>query len=308
MSRRSSTAVVFLAAIVGLMGVCARPAAAVAPAPPHMDLEQALSDRAQSTTIGFSGVAMITGNLEAQSFFPPGKLVDYWGFQYLRDNDPSGMGHNTSFLTRVACNALFTLDTAQVAKLKALATSQVGQINQYGYQRYPLMKAFRRLMDGDLPAGATGLDEGAVKAASKKLYELDGQISYDRAVVFAQILRSLSASQRAYLDAMVGKGWSAWPDKDMEDVREKTAGLSHDESVAVMTYAGDLYSWYAGSLDADVYFCPERHGAYYGGFYIKDAPAIGHEGYSINEQLTACLLYTSPSPRDRQKSRMPSSA
>ena len=26
------------------------------------------------------------------------------------------------------------------------------------------------------------------------------------------------------------------------------------------------------------------------------------------EQVTACLLYTSPSPRDRQKSRMPSSA
>ena len=26
------------------------------------------------------------------------------------------------------------------------------------------------------------------------------------------------------------------------------------------------------------------------------------------EQLKACLLYTSPSPRDRQKSRMPSSA
>jgi hypothetical protein len=24
-----------------------------------------------------------------------------------------------------------------------------------------------------------------------------------------------------------------------------------------------------------------------GSFYIKDAPAIGHEGYSINEQLTA---------------------
>ena len=26
------------------------------------------------------------------------------------------------------------------------------------------------------------------------------------------------------------------------------------------------------------------------------------------EELEACLLYTSPSPRDRQKSRMPSSA
>ena len=31
-------------------------------------------------------------------------------------------------------------------------------------------------------------------------------------------------------------------------------------------------------------------------------PAVGFEN------LTVCLLYTSPSPRDRQKSRMPSSA
>ena len=28
----------------------------------------------------------------------------------------------------------------------------------------------------------------------------------------------------------------------------------------------------------------------------------------ISAELLACLLYTSPSPRDRQKSRMPSSA
>jgi len=285
-SKRNKLALMVVAAVLGLTGACALPAAATPPAP-GQNLEQAISDQAQRTTIGFSGVAMITGNLEAQSFFPPGKLVDYWGFQYLRDNDPSGMGHNTSFLTRVACNVLFTLDTAQVGKLKALAMSQVGQINEYGYQRYPLMKAFRRLMDGDLPTGATGLDLAAVKAASRDLYLLDGQISYDRAALFAEIFRSLSATQKAYLDAMVGKGWSAWPDKDMEDVREKTQGLSRDESVAVMTYAGDLYSWYAGNVDADVYFCPERHGTYYGGFYIKDAPAIGHEGYSINEQLTA---------------------
>ena len=288
MSRRSSRVLIFLSAVLGLMGACAIPASA-SPLPPvpGQTLQQAISDQAQGTTIGFSGVAMLTGNLEAQSFFPPGKVADYWGFQYLRDNDPSNMGHNTSFLTRVACNVLFTLDSGQVGKLKALATSQVGQINEYGYTRYPLMKAFRRLVDGDLPAGAAGLDPVAVKAASKDLYVLDGQISYDRAVAYANIFRSLSATQKAYLDAMVGKGWSAWPDKTMADVREKTAGLSHDESVDVMTYAGDMYSWYAGSLDADVYFCPERHGTYYGGFYIKDAPAIGHEGYSINEQLTA---------------------
>ena len=36
------------------------------------------------------------------------------------------------------------------------------------------------------------------------------------------------------------------------------------------------------------------------------------EGYDSNSELSVqfsdCLLYTSPSPRDRQKSRMPSSA
>ena len=32
------------------------------------------------------------------------------------------------------------------------------------------------------------------------------------------------------------------------------------------------------------------------------------EGLKLAEDLFACLLYTSPSPRDRQKSRMPSSA
>ena len=32
------------------------------------------------------------------------------------------------------------------------------------------------------------------------------------------------------------------------------------------------------------------------------------EGTTYEVTITTCLLYTSPSPRDRQKSRMPSSA
>jgi hypothetical protein len=276
--------------LVGIAFVGALPGAALA-APSSsgaMDLTQTLSDGAQRTTIAFSGLAMTTGNLEAQSFFPPGKVADYWGFQYLRDNDPTGMGHNTTFLTRASCNVLLTLDDTQIAQLKALASSQVAQINEYGYKRYPLMKAFRRLMDGDVPARSTGLDLAAVKAASKELYQLDGQISFDRAVVYADIMRSFTVAQTTYFnDNMVGKGCADWPDVTMDDVKSKMAGLSHDESVAMMTYAGDLYSWYAGNVTSDIYFCPERQGTYYGGFYIKDAPAIGHEGYSIDEQLTA---------------------
>ena len=35
---------------------------------------------------------------------------------------------------------------------------------------------------------------------------------------------------------------------------------------------------------------------------------LGNRGSSLIEMLECCLLYTSPSPRDREKSRMPSSA
>ena len=37
------------------------------------------------------------------------------------------------------------------------------------------------------------------------------------------------------------------------------------------------------------------------------AHEVAHSDFEINA-LEVCLLYTSPSPRDRQKSRMPSSA
>jgi hypothetical protein len=250
-------------------------------------MAQTVSDGAQRTTLAFSGLAMMTGNLEAQSFFPPGKVADYTGFQYLRDNDPDNMGHNTSFLTRVANNVIYILNDSQFSQLKTLATAQIDQINLYGYKRFPLMKAFRRLLDGDIPSGSAGLNLNAVKQASRELYILDGQISFDRALLYSDILRSMDSTQTTYLDAMKGKGWGSWPDVTNDQVRSKMQGLPQGTAVAVMTYASDLFSWYAGSVEADVYFCPERHGTYYGSFYIKDAPAIGHEGYSIDEQLTA---------------------
>jgi hypothetical protein len=173
--------------------------------------------------------------------------------------------------------------------LKSLAAAQVDQINLYGYKRYPLMKAFHRQLDGDIPSGSTGLNLDAVKAVSADLYQLDGQISFDRAVVYATLFKTWTASQKSHLESMKTGGFDSWTvTAEMETaVRELMKGVSHDVSVALMTYAGDLFSWYAGSLEADVYFCPERQGTYYGSFYVKDAPAIGHEGYKIDESLTA---------------------
>ena len=252
---------------------------------PSFTMNETLSDQAQLTTLGFDGLALMTGNLAAQSFFPPGKVADYTGFQYLRDNDPDNMGHNTSFLTRIACNVLYILNAEQIAKLRALAINQLNLVNEYGYQRYTLMQAFRYLVDGTGPD--TTLNVTAVKASSRNIYLIDGQIAFDRAYLYAEIYNLLDASQKAYLDAMKGKGWASWPDINETQVASKLAGLPQGTQTLVMTYAGDLFSWYASTVDADIYFCPERHGTYYGGFYIKDAPAIGHEGYSINEQLTA---------------------
>jgi len=254
---------------------------------PTYTITQAISDQAQRTTLAFSGLGMMTGNLQAQSFFPPGKVADYTGFQYLRDNDPDNMGHNTSFLTRVANNVIYILKDSQFNQLKALATTQIDQFNLYGYKRYPLMKAFRRTLEGDIPSGSSGLNLNAVKKASRELYLLDGQISFDRALLYANIIKSLDFTQRAHLDAMKGKGYNSWPNITDDQISNRMAGLPQGTAVAVMTYASDLFSWYAGSVDADVYFCPERHGTYYGSFYMKDAPAMGHEGYIINEQLTA---------------------
>lgn len=262
----------------------------VATTPPStakFNMAQTISDGAQGTTMAFSGLALMTGNLPAQSFYPPGKVADYTGFQFLRDNDPDNMGHNTSFLTRVANNAIYNLTTSQMAQLSALAATQQRQIDQYGYGRYPLMQAFRRLIDGNIPGGSSGLNLNAVKAASRALYLIDGQISFDRAVLYANVINSLTESQKAYFDAMKGKGWRSWPDITDAQISSKMSSLAQGSKVAVMTYASDIYSWYAGSLEADIYFCPERHGTYYGGFYIKDAPAVGHEGYSIDEQMTA---------------------
>jgi hypothetical protein len=247
-------------------------------------MAQTLSDGAQLTTLAFDGLAFLTGNPGSDSFFPPGKVADFWGFQYLRDNDPSGMGHNTDFLTRASLNMFSILDASQNAQLITLAKGQVTAINDYGYKRFVLMSAFRRQLSGSLPSGTTGLSQSAVKSFSADLYQLDGEISYQRALVMGSILSNLNTAQKTYLAGMVGKGMTSWPVVAEPD---ELRGLSHDEKVAVMTYAGDLFSWYAGSLEADVYFCPERQGTYFGSFYMKDAPAVGNPGYSIGTNITA---------------------
>ncbi|NWJ98940.1 MAG: hypothetical protein HXX20_24635, partial [Chloroflexi bacterium] len=247
-------------------------------------LEQAMSDNAQLSTIAFSGLAFITGSSGADTFMPPGKVADFFGFQYMRDVDTAGYGHNTTFLSRVANNVLYILNDEQKAKLVALAKEQAPLYVNFAYNRFPLMNVFRRSLSGDIPTGSTGLNIQAVSTYTAGLYKTDADLSYNRAVVVGQIITSFTDEQKAYLAKMQFNNYLSWPDVAENDTLKR--GLTNDEYVAVMTYASELFSWYKGGLDADVYFCPERHGTYFGGFYMKDYPAMNNPDYFISTAIT----------------------
>jgi phosphatidylethanolamine-binding protein (PEBP) family uncharacterized protein/Spy/CpxP family protein refolding chaperone len=246
-------------------------------------IDQAVSDRAQLNTIAFDGLAFLTGDFGCNTFLPPGKVADFCGFQYMRDVDSNELGHNTSFVPRAANNVLFILTDEQRAKLVALAKEQETMLTEFVQKRFPLIKAFCRQLEGDIPAGSAGLSREAVMKYTSGLYETDGMLSYRRAEVLGGIIRSLTDPQKAHLAKMVFNNSATWP--ELPDQIDKQS-MSHTAHVAVMTYASEMFSWYAGNVEADVYFCPERHATYFGSFYMKDIPAMGNANFSISTSLT----------------------
>ncbi len=263
--------------------------------------EQSISEEAQRKTIAFSGLAFLTGDLCSYTFFPPGKVSDFFGFQYWRDIAPNGFGHNTEFAGRISDGVLTILTDEQVQKLVDMANTQAELVDAYGYKRFVLIKAFKRLLDNDLPDGATGLDKSAVTEFTGDLYEIDAEISYDRATVLGGIVAELSADQKTALVELLadfntlfettGEGGTIasedWPEASQEKAQLEGLTVS-DGAVLVSTYATQLFSWYLGSVVGDTYFCPERHGTYFGSFYMKDIPPLtATEAITIDSNLTA---------------------
>lgn len=256
------------------------------PAIPNVDwkftMKQTLSQGAQVSTIAFSGVAFFSGSFYASTFYPPGKIADYFGFQFMRDNDFSQSGHNTDFLTKAAWHTMNILNNAQLQKLIDLAAEQEKLFTDYALGRFVLIKAFHRYLNGDLPQGTTMLNLDKIKDFSAGLYEIDGEISYRRAVVFSEVLKSLTSDQKNAFAAFSTTGMKEWsmPERPQTTIPQ---GLN----TWVMSNASEMFSWYLRGLDADIYFCPERQGTYFGGFYMKDAPAVGNDGYAIGTEITA---------------------
>ena len=242
------------------------------------NIEQATSERAQLHTVAFSGLAFMTGNFGADTFFPPGKVADFFGFQYMRDNDKNEKGHNTDFLTSIANSVYSVLTSSQIEELKLLAKQQAPVYDAFARKRYELIRAFRNYMEkGKEPELAF------IKKTGAELYTMDAELSYGRAILVGKIIQSFTAEQKASLAKFQFDNSSTW--LNIPEQLDKRS-LSHREHVCVMTYLSELFSWYAGSVEADVYFCPERHGTYFGGFYMKDFPAMGNPDYYISTALT----------------------
>ena len=250
----------------------------------NYSLEQAMSDQAQLSTIGFSGLAFMTGNPGGDTFFPPGKVADFFGFQYMRDVDKAGYGHNDTFIGMIADNILKILNESQKAKLVALAKEQAQLYVNFAYNRYVLTDSFRRNMEGKIPTGSTGLSIPAVVEYTADLYKTDADLCYNRAVVVGQIINSLTPDQKAILAKMSFDDSSTWPTASEDQTFKSSMPMS--QYIAVVTYASELFSWYKGGVDADVYYCPERHGTYFGGFFMKDYLAIGDHSFFISTSLT----------------------
>ncbi|MEI7815884.1 MAG: hypothetical protein WCI45_01720 [Desulfuromonadales bacterium] len=250
-------------------------------------IEQAISDQAQLHTIAFSGLAFMTGDFGSSTFIPPGKVADFFGFQYMRDIDAAEKGHNPMFLDRVAGNVMKLLTTQQRKLFEDAAREQESLVQQIAQKRFPLVAAFHRELDGKIPSSSAGLNRKAVIKYTADLFELDAMLAYKRAAIFGALVRSMTSQQKATLAKMKFGDFNTWPEIDREEVRTlRPRGASKLVSVGYMTLASEFFSWYAGSVEADTYFCPERHGTYFGGFYLKDLPAMGQKDFDISTSLT----------------------
>jgi Spy/CpxP family protein refolding chaperone len=248
-------------------------------------IEQAISDQAQLHTIAFSGLAFLTGDFGADTFIPPGKVCDFFGFQYMRDIDATQKGHNPMFLDRVAGNVLKTLTDAQRKTFETLARKEAEQLNLLAQRRWPLIKAFCRQLGGEIPSGSPGLNQAAVVQYVGDLFAFDAELSLARAEAYGAVAAAMTPEQKAYLGRMKFGDFTTWPEVDM-DAYKLPRGTEKLVNVAYMTYASEFFSWTAGSVEADTYFCPERHGTYFGGFYMKDMPAMGKRDFDISTSLT----------------------
>ena len=188
------------------------------------------------------------------------------------------------FVDRVVGNILFILNDKQKQLFRDLAEEQVSKLEALVEMRLPLIKSFHMELDGNIPKNSSGLNKQSVMNYVGDIFELDAKLSMRRAEVLAEVANSLTKEQKEYLGKMKFGDFDTWPDKtELAHLDKRKSKLYN---VAYMTYASEFFSWYAGSVEADTYICPERQGTYFGGFYMKDIVAMNQRDYDISTSVT----------------------
>ena len=115
------------------------------------------------------------------------------------------------------------------------------------------------------------------------------------AILHEETLRELGLSEQPFVD---GKKPHRFTDSAMQKTRASLEQqVRFGESVHLVL--GDTGAGKTVLLSQLIKHCKNT---------VKPFVAKGSEGFVAEAFLTACLLYTSPSPRDKRQSRMPSSA
>ena len=119
-----------------------------------------------------------------------------------------------------------------------------------------------------------------------------------------------TSTEKAYIERYV------FDSNDVNSIQAFNSTYKGNNNIDYDTFISDLaQNNYVYRLDASSIDMPVRSMTYYGDFDVlgvdtaeKTQVVDGVTQTSNVRLFTFCLLYTSPSPRDRQKSRMPSSA
>ncbi|MEI8312949.1 MAG: Spy/CpxP family protein refolding chaperone, partial [Verrucomicrobiota bacterium] len=171
------------------------------------------------------------------------------------------------------------LDNAQRKLITSLPDKQRQDLAEIVQIRREIATALRQFQKDETA------DKDHVLTLSRRYGELDGEMSWLYATAFAEVGKSLTAQQKECLSKMKFGDFNTWPAVEMEKYK-LPRGTEKMVNVAYMTHASEFFSWYAGSVKADTYFCPERHGTYFGGFYMKDMPAMGKRDFDISTSVT----------------------
>jgi len=117
------------------------------------------------------------------------------------------------------------------------------------------MSAFRRLLDGDVPAARRPEQERGQEGLARALPHRRPDQLRPRPPLRPRA-RHLRLGAEGPLRQDEGQGLELLAGHHERAGPEQDAGAAQGTAVAVMTYAGDLFSWYAARWTRTSYFCP----------------------------------------------------